>query len=93
MPIGQTITRVRPRVYRCPCDRHEDGEAPIGFCPDHAAALHAIREDFEREREDKSLVGTRRRSPGRPQCTTIGCFNDRVPPLPVCRDCAEEDGS
>lgn len=89
--MPQIITRVRPRTFRCPCEACQGSPGPpAGFCAAHLATLAGIREDFEVRRHALSRDGLRERSPQRPLCTTVGCWNDRQPPLPVCRECAEE---
>ena len=53
------------------------------FCAVHLAELRRIRAEFEAESQLKSQVARR------PTCQTPGCANPRIPPNPLCAECAE----
>lgn len=57
-----------------------DGER---FCAPHLAELRRIRAEFQAE--SKLDVRTGRK----PTCQTPGCANPRLPPNPLCTECAE----
>lgn len=87
-PPGLNITMPFRRGRRpdpCPCCL-----TPGGLCADHKARLAPIREELKREAKAKSAEGLRKRSPQIPTCSSIGCWNPRTPPLPVCSECAED---
>jgi hypothetical protein len=53
------------------------------FCAAHLEELHRIRTEFQAE--SKLEVRTGRK----PTCQTPGCANPRIPPNPLCSECAE----
>ena len=53
------------------------------FCAVHLDQLRRIRADFLAE--SKLEVRTGRK----PTCQTAGCANPRIPPNPLCSECAE----
>jgi hypothetical protein len=58
-----------------------DGER---FCAPHLEQLRQIREEF--------LAGGKLevRTGRKPTCQTPGCANPRLPPNPLCAECAED---
>ena len=54
------------------------------FCAGHLDQLRRIREQFLAE--SKLDVRTGRK----PTCQRVGCANPRIPPNPLCAECAEE---
>jgi hypothetical protein len=54
------------------------------FCAVHLEQLHRIREQFQAE--SKLDVRTGRK----PTCQKAGCANPRIPPNPLCAECAED---
>lgn len=77
--------RVDARHVRCmsgdPCD--EDTVEGERFCASHLEQLRRIRAEFLAE--SKLEVRTGRK----PTCQTPGCANPRIPPNPLCAECAE----
>ena len=64
------------------CDKEVvEGER---FCAGHLEQLRRIRAEFLAE--SKLEVRTGRK----PTCQTPGCANRRIPPNPLCAECAEE---
>jgi hypothetical protein len=57
-----------------------DGER---FCAVHLDELRRIRADFEAESKVKD------RKERKPTCQTSSCANPRIPPNPLCSECAE----
>jgi hypothetical protein len=53
------------------------------FCAPHLEQLHQIRAALQSE--SKLEVRTGRK----PTCQTPGCANRRIPPNPLCSECAE----
>ncbi len=53
------------------------------FCASHLEELRRIRADFEAESQLKKRAGRK------PTCQTPGCANPRIPPNPLCSECAE----
>jgi hypothetical protein len=53
------------------------------FCPSHLEELRRIRGEFEAESQRKTRAGRK------PTCQTPGCGNPRIPPNPLCSECAE----
>jgi hypothetical protein len=53
------------------------------FCDAHLEELHRIRAEFVAD--GKLDVRTGRK----PTCQTAGCANHRIPPNPLCAECAE----
>jgi hypothetical protein len=53
------------------------------FCAPHLEQLRRIREELIAE--SKLDVRTGRK----PTCQTAGCANPRIPPNPLCSECAE----
>jgi hypothetical protein len=53
------------------------------FCAVHLEELRLIREEFEAESKLKD------RRERKPTCQTPGCANARIPPNPLCSECAE----
>lgn len=53
------------------------------FCAAHLEQLERIRAEFQAE--SKLDVRTGRK----PTCQTAGCANPRIPPNPLCSECAE----
>jgi hypothetical protein len=70
---------------RCKSGERCDQPAAEGarFCALHLEQLHRIREELQNE--SKLEVRTGRR----PTCQTPGCANPRIPPNPLCSECAE----
>jgi hypothetical protein len=63
------------------CDQHAaEGER---FCAVHLEELRRIRAEFEAESKQRD------RRARKPTCQTPGCANPRVPPNPLCSECAE----
>jgi hypothetical protein len=54
------------------------------FCALHLEELHRIRAAFQ---DESKLKDHRER---KPTCQTPGCANARVPPNPLCSECAED---
>jgi hypothetical protein len=53
------------------------------FCSAHLEQLRRIRAEFQAA--SKLDVRTGRK----PTCQTVGCANPRIPPNPLCAECAE----
>jgi hypothetical protein len=54
------------------------------FCAVHLEELRRIRAEFEAE-----SGRLKDRNERKPTCQTPGCANARVPPNPLCSECAE----
>lgn len=53
------------------------------FCAVHLEELRRIRGEFEADSKLKD------RTDRKPTCQTPGCANPRIPPNPLCSECAE----
>jgi hypothetical protein len=53
------------------------------FCASHLAVLHRIRDEFNKQTLPAARVSRK------PTCQTPGCANPRLPPKPLCAECAE----
>lgn len=80
--------RAAERLVRCKSGGRCDEPALEGehFCAVHLGELCRIRAEFEAESK------LRGRRPRKPTCQTPGCANPRVPPNPLCSECAEGAG-
>lgn len=74
--------RLRSKRKPRPCTCGTGCGVKDGFCAPYKAQLAVWREELE------SAGGWK--NSDRLPCPTDGCWNHRVPPLPVCEDCAEE---
>ena len=77
--------RTAERLVRCKSGARCAEQALEGerFCAVHLEELRQIRAEFE---ADSKLRGRRAL---KPTCKTPGCANPRVPPNPLCSECAE----
>lgn len=73
---------------RCKSGAKCDEQAIDGkrFCAVHLDQLSRIREELEAEAQAKTKVQRK------PTCQTPGCANPRIPPNPLCSECAEATG-
>lgn len=77
--------RVDERHVRCKSGKRCESQAVDGkrFCAEHLEQLRRVREELQAE--SKLDV----RSGRKPTCQTAGCANPRIPPNPLCSECAE----
>jgi hypothetical protein len=54
------------------------------FCGVHLEELRRIRAEFEEESRSKT------RTERKPTCQRPDCANPRIPPNPLCSECAED---
>jgi len=71
----------------CPC-----GNCSVehGLCDEHRARLAGFRESFNAASKAKGRDGLRERSPGRPTCCALGCWEPRLASERFCDRHADE---